>query len=31
VLEDAAHSSIHLDRPDAVLKAIADLLDRVDN
>ena len=30
VLEDAAHSTIHIDRPDAVLQAIRDLLDRVD-
>jgi hypothetical protein len=30
VLEDAAHSSVHIDRPDAVLQAIHDLLDRVD-
>jgi pimeloyl-ACP methyl ester carboxylesterase len=30
VLEDAAHSSIHIDRPDAVLAAIRDLLDRVE-
>jgi hypothetical protein len=29
-LQDAAHSSVHLDRPDAVLQAIGDLLDRVD-
>jgi len=30
VLEDAAHSTIHIHRPDAVLQAIRDLLDRVD-
>jgi pimeloyl-ACP methyl ester carboxylesterase len=30
VLEDAAHSTIQFDRPDAVLQAIRDLLDRVD-
>jgi pimeloyl-ACP methyl ester carboxylesterase len=30
VLEDAAHSSVHVDRPDAVVQAIGDLLDRVD-
>ena len=30
VLEDAGHSTIHTDRPDAVVQAIRDLLDRVD-
>jgi hypothetical protein len=30
VLEDAAHITIHIHRPDAVLQAIRDLLDRVD-
>jgi pimeloyl-ACP methyl ester carboxylesterase len=30
VLEDAAPSSVHVDRPDAVVQAIRDLLDRVD-
>ena len=29
VLEDAAHSTFHVDRPDAVVQAIRDLLDRV--
>ena len=29
VLQDAAHSTIHIDRPDAVLTAIRDLLDEV--
>lgn len=29
-LQGAAHSSLHLDRPDAVLQANGDLLDRVD-
>jgi hypothetical protein len=29
VLDDAAHSTFHLDRPDAVLAAVRDLLDRV--
>jgi hypothetical protein len=29
VLEDAAHATFHVDRPDAVLQAIRDLLDRV--
>lgn len=28
LLEDAAHSTLHIDRPDAVLQAIRDLLDR---
>jgi pimeloyl-ACP methyl ester carboxylesterase len=31
VLEDAAHSSMHVDRPDAVVQAIRDLLDRIDS
>jgi len=30
VLENAGHSTIHTDRPDAVVQAIRDLLDRVD-
>jgi hypothetical protein len=29
-LQGAAHSPLHLDRPDAVLQANGDLLDRVD-
>jgi pimeloyl-ACP methyl ester carboxylesterase len=29
VVDDAAHSTFHLDRPDAVLAAVGDLLDRV--
>jgi pimeloyl-ACP methyl ester carboxylesterase len=29
VLEDAAHATFHVDRPDAVVQAIRDLLDRV--
>jgi hypothetical protein len=28
VLEDAAHATFHVDRPDAVVQAIRDLLDR---
>jgi pimeloyl-ACP methyl ester carboxylesterase len=31
VLEDAAHATFHVDRPDAVVQAIRDLLDRVHN
>ena len=30
VLENAGHVTIHTDRPDAVVQAIRDLLDRVD-
>src|SRR5262249_8272944 len=30
VLENAGHSTIHTDRPDAVVQAIRDLLDRVE-
>jgi hypothetical protein len=29
VLENAAHATFHVDRPDAVVQAIRDLLDRV--
>jgi hypothetical protein len=28
-LEDAAHATFHVDRPDAVVQAIRDVLDRV--
>jgi hypothetical protein len=28
-LEDAAHATFHVDRPDAVVQAIRDLLDRM--
>lgn len=31
MLDDAAHSTVHIDRPDAVLQAIRDLLGRVDS
>jgi pimeloyl-ACP methyl ester carboxylesterase len=31
VLENAAHATFHVDRPDAVVQAIRDLLDRVHN
>jgi pimeloyl-ACP methyl ester carboxylesterase len=31
VLENAAHATFHVDRPDAVVQAIRDLLDRVQN
>jgi pimeloyl-ACP methyl ester carboxylesterase len=31
VLEDAAHATFHVDRPDAVVQAIRDVLDRVHN
>ena len=31
VLENAAHATFHVDRPDAVVQAIRDLLDRVPN
>src|SRR5262249_25615979 len=31
VLENAAHATFHIDRPDAVVQAIRDLLDRVHN
>jgi hypothetical protein len=31
VLENAAHATLHVDRPDAVVQAIRDLLDRVQN
>jgi hypothetical protein len=30
-LEGARHSTIHTDRPDAVVQAIRDLLDRIEN
>jgi hypothetical protein len=30
MLEDAGHTTIHTDRPDAVVQAIRDLLDRVE-
>jgi len=30
-LDDAAHATLHVDRPDAVVQAIRDLLDRVHN
>jgi hypothetical protein len=30
MLEDAGYTTIHTDRPDAVVQAIRDLLDRVD-
>jgi hypothetical protein len=30
-LENAAHATFHVDRPDAVVQAIRDLLDRVHN
>lgn len=30
VLENAGHATIHTDRPDAVVQAIRDLLDKVD-
>ncbi len=31
VLENAAHATFHVDRPDAMVQAIRDLLDRVHN
>ena len=31
VLENAAHATFHVDRPDAVVQAIRDLLDRLHN
>jgi hypothetical protein len=31
VLEDAGHATFHVDRPDAVVQAIRDVLDRVHN
>jgi hypothetical protein len=31
VLENAGHATFHVDRPDAVVQAIRDLLDRVHN